>query len=298
MDLRQRILEFAAPASMEVTSHDREARRALVGQLAPGTAIYIAHTPNSTVGDVAEAACEVESDGFRAVPHLVARRIPDERTLVEALARLRAGGIDRALLVAGDLRPPAGKFESTLDLLATGALAAHGITTLGVAGHPEGHQRVEDTVLWQSLQEKQRYAERTGATLYIVTQFSFDADAVTGWVRRLDGEGIRLPVHVGIMGPATLTTLIRYAKVCGVGASLQSLLTNANTLKLMRNLKSSAEEMLLAMAAAREGVLASRIVQPHFFAFGGVAQTARWLQGIRDGAFDVDADGDTFTIRG
>ncbi len=297
MDLRQRIMDFALPASMEVTSHDREARRGLVGQLAAGTPIYIAHTPNSTVADVAEAACEVESDGFRACPHLVARRIPDERSLNDALARLRAGGIDRALLVAGDLRPPAGPFESALDLLATGALEAHGITTLGVAGHPEGHQRVEDPVLWQSLQEKQRYADHTGATLYIVTQFSFDADAVTAWVRRLDEEGIRLPVHVGIMGPATLATLIRYAKVCGVGASLQALLTNANTLKLMRNLKSSAEEMLLAMARAREGALATRLVKPHFFAFGGVVQTARWLQAIRDGAFELDADGDTFTVR-
>jgi len=282
---------------MEVTSHDREARRALVGALTPGTTIYIAHTPNSTVADVAEAACEVEGDGFRACPHLVARRIPDERALVDALRRLQAGGIRRALLVAGDLRPPAGTFESTLDLIATGALEAHGITTLGVAGHPEGHQRVEDAVLWQALEDKQRYAERTGAALYIVTQFSFDADAVTAWLRRLDGAGIRLPVHVGIMGPATLTTLIRYAKVCGVGASLQALVTNANTLKLMRNLKSSAEEMLLAMVEAREGALAARIAQPHFFAFGGVAQTARWLQAIRDGAFELDAADGTFTVR-
>lgn len=297
MDLRQRIIEFAGPASMEVTSHDREARRALIGQLAAGTSIYIAHTPNSTVADVADAACEVEKDGFNACPHLVARRIPDEKSLTDALARLQAGGIRRALLVAGDQRPPAGVFESTLDLLATGALEAHGITTLGVAGHPEGHQRVEDAVLWRSLQEKQRYAERSGASLYIVTQFSFDADAVTGWVRHLDNEGIRLPVHVGIMGPATLATLIRYAKVCGVGASLQALLTNANTLKLMRNLKSSAEEMLLAVAGAREGKLAARLVQPHFFAFGGVLQTARWLQAIRDGAFELDADGDTLTVR-
>jgi methylenetetrahydrofolate reductase (NADPH) len=106
-----------------------------------------------------------------------------------------------------------------------------------------------------------------------------------------------MPVHVGIMGPATLATLIRYAKVCGVGASLQALLTNANTLKLMRNLKSSAEEMLLAMAAAREGALALRVAKPHFFAFGGVLQTARWLQAIRDGAFELDADGDSLTVR-
>ena len=297
MNLRERIIGFAGQASMEVTSHDREARKALVGQLAPGTAIYIAHTPNSTVGEVAEAACEVEADGFCAFPHLVARRIPDERAFTDALARLQAGGVDRALLVAGDLRPPAGPFDSTLQLLATGALESHGIRTLGVAGHPEGHQRVEDAVLWQSLAEKQRYADRTGAALHIVTQFSFDADAVTGWARRLDAEGIRLPVHVGIMGPATLATLLRYARVCGVGASLQAMLTHANTLKLMRNLKSSAEEMLLAMTASREGALAERIVKPHFFAFGGIAQTARWLQAVRDGAFDLDADGETLSVR-
>jgi methylenetetrahydrofolate reductase (NADPH) len=274
---------------MEVTSHDRETRRELIGRLAEGTTVYIAHTPNSTIGDVADVACEVESEGFRACPHIVARRIPDEHALTGALARMQQSGITHALLVAGDQTPPVGPFASSLGVLATGVLAAHGFTSLGVAGYPEGHLRIDDAVLWDSLEEKQRYAGRTGANLHVVTQFGFDASAIVDWVRQLDGRSIRLPVHVGIMGPATVGTLIRYARLCGIGESLRALTTRLAEPGLLRRLTTSADEMLVRIVRARVNGLEGRIVQPHFFSFGGVARTARWLQALRNGAFDVDS---------
>jgi methylenetetrahydrofolate reductase (NADPH) len=288
VDLKDRIVGFVGSASMEVTSHDHETRQELIGHLAEGTTVYVAHTPNSTVADVADVACEVEGEGFRACPHIVARRIPDERALVRALARMQRNGITRALLVAGDQTPPIGAFHSSLDLLATGALAAHGFESLGVAGYPEGHQRIVDSALWEALKEKQRYADRTGAKLHVVTQFGFDAAAIIAWVSQLEGQGVRLPVHVGIMGPATIGTLIRYARLCGIGASLRALTARITEPNLLRGLTTSAEEMLVRIVLARQGELVARIVQPHFFSFGGVARTARWLQALRHGAFDVD----------
>lgn len=297
MDLRRRIVEFAGAASLEVTSHDRESRQQLIGLLAAGSTVYVAHTPNSTIGDVAEAACEVEGDGFRACPHVVARRVPDQRALTDALARMQRRGVTRALLVAGDQQPPAGAFASSLDVLATGALEAHGFTSLGFAGHPEGNPRIDEAALWSSLADKQRHGERTGAKLHIVSQFSFDAEAIVAWLRRLDNEGITLPVHVGIMGPATIGTLIRYARLCGIGESLRALTSRMGEPSLLRGLAASAEEMLVHIVRAREEGLAARIVQPHFFAFGGVVKTARWLQAIRDGDFELDAAGNTLTVR-
>ncbi len=273
---------------MEVTSHDRETRRELIGRLAEGTTVYVAHTPNSTVADVADVACEVEDEGFRARPHIVARRIPDQRALTGALAQMQRHGITRALLVAGDQTPPIGPFQSSLDLLANGALAAHGFTSLGVAGYPEGHQHIGEAVLWESLREKQRYAERTGANLHVVTQFGFDATAIGSWVRQLDARGVKLPVHVGIMGPATIGTLIRYARLCGIGESLRALTASRAQAGLLRGLTTSAEEMLLDVVRQHQDGLEARIVQPHFFSFGGVMRTARWLQALRHGAFDVD----------
>lgn len=289
--LRDRIVEFARRASVELTPQDRHARRALAGLVPPGTSVYVTHTPNATVADVADAACAVEGWGYRAFPHVVARRIPDERTLAGALARMRDAGIDRAMLIAGDLTTPAGRFSGTLDVLATGALVNAGFLTLGVAGHPEGHKRIGATTLWHALAEKQEYAEVTGTRMHIVSQFGFDPGAVCAWERKLTEHGVTLPVHVGIAGPAPLKVLIRYAMLCGIGNSLNALMTNLSALASVRHLATSAGEVLVHVARAREGALARRFVQPHFFSFGGVAETARWLHAVQGGDFELTPDG-------
>lgn len=289
-DLKERIVAFVRLASLEMTPHERGIGPALAGRLPPGTAVYVTHTPNASVGDVAAAACEIESRGFRACPHIVARRIPNERSLSAALATMKESGIARALLVAGDLSSPVGNFASTLDVLATGALERAGFTTLGVAGHPEGHKRIGSMSLWASLREKQAYAEATGVRMHIVSQFGFDPLAIGTWVRQLDQHGITLPVHVGIAGPASLRTLIRFAMLCGIGASLNSLMASLSALTHVRQLVTTVDEMICQLARAWEGGFARRVVQPHFFSFGGVAATADWLQAVAGGDFRLDSN--------
>ena len=295
-DLKIRIIEFAGPASVEITTHERDAGQALVELLPPGTSVYITQTPNTTVADVADMACEVERWGFRAWPHIVARRIENERALEEALERMQHAGISRALLVAGDLSTAAGKFSSTMDILASGAFGRHGFMALGVAGHPEGHKRVGSMVLWSSLREKQEYAEMMGVQMHIVSQFGFDPGAVCSWDRQLTQHGITLPVHAGIAGPASLKTLIRFAMLCGIGASLNALMTNLSALSSVRHLATSADEVLLRIVRARDDAQAQRIMQPHFFTFGGATRTASWLRAIRTGAFEVDTDANALVV--
>lgn len=289
--LRDRIVEFAGRASIEVTPQERHVRDALAGLVPRGTAVYVTHAPSATVADVADVACAVERWGYRAFPHIVARRLPDQRSLQDALAKMRDAGIDRALLVAGDLTTPAGKFAGTQDVLATGALVNAGFLTLAVAGHPEGHKRIGATTLWNALLEKQEYAEVTGTRMHIVSQFGFDPGAVCAWERQLAEHGVTLPVHVGIAGPAPLKVLIRYAMLCGIGNSLNALMANLSALASVRHLATSTGEVLVHLVRAREGALARRFVQPHFFSFGGVAATARWLHAVRHGDFEVTADG-------
>ena len=290
-NLKERIVAFVRLASLEMTPHDRGIGPALAGRLPAGTSIYVTHTPNASVGDVAAAACEIESQGFRACPHIVARRIPNERSLNTALATMKDCGIARAMLVAGDLSSPAGDFASSLDVLATGALARAGFTTLGVAGHPEGHKRIGSMSLWASLRDKQEYAESTGSHMHIVSQFGFDPAAIGTWVRQLDEHGITLPVHVGIAGPASLRTLIRFAMLCGIGASLNSLMASLSALTHVRQLVTTVDEMICQLAGAWEGNFARRVVKPHFFSFGGVAETADWLQAVAAGNFHLAPNG-------
>jgi methylenetetrahydrofolate reductase (NADPH) len=295
-ELKNRIVDFVRLASLEMTPHDRGIGQTLSGRLPAGTSIYVTHTPNASVGDVAAAACEIESHGFRACPHIVARRIPNERSLNSALATMRESGIVRALLVAGDLSSPAGDFASSLDILATGALARAGFTTLGVAGHPEGHKRIGSMSLWAALREKQEYAAATGSHMHIVSQFGFDPVAIGTWVRQLDEHGITLPVHVGIAGPASLRTLIRFAMLCGIGASLNSLMASLSALTNVRQLVTTVDEMICQLARAWEGGFANRVIKPHFFSFGGVAATADWLNAVAGGNFHLDSSASRIII--
>ena len=55
-DLKGRIAEFAGRASLEITANDRELAASLTGRLPAGSTLYVAHTPNARLADVAETA--------------------------------------------------------------------------------------------------------------------------------------------------------------------------------------------------------------------------------------------------
>jgi hypothetical protein len=71
---------------------------------------------------------------------------------------------------------------------------------------------------------------------------------------------------------------------------------------LMRNVRSAAHSSDLATTPDRhllgllETPVAAQIVAPHFFAFGGALETARWMQKIAAGAFEIDARGGQFKL--
>jgi methylenetetrahydrofolate reductase (NADPH) len=99
-----------------------------------------------------------------------------------------------------------------------------------------------------------------------------------------------LPVHVGVAGPASLKSLAKFAAMCGIGASLGALLTNPGALGALKSLVKTVDEVFPAIVRLREGPLARRLVQPHFFAFGGVMKTVEWLEAVWAGRFDLDGD--------
>ncbi len=49
---------------------------------------------------------------------------------------------------------------------------------------------------------KADFAARTDARMRIVTQFGFDGPAFVAWAQGLAAEGVDLPVHLGVAGPA------------------------------------------------------------------------------------------------
>jgi hypothetical protein len=55
--------------------------------------------------------------------------------------------------------------------------------------------------------------------------------------------------------------------------------------------------MVLGVLRAKQQNPVSRIFAPHFFAFGGAVETARWLRAVIEGAFELDTAQRGFTIK-
>jgi len=293
-NVKQRIVRFMGHASTEITPADDKRLPELARWLPAGSAIYVAHTRAASLGDVVRTALAVRRAGFVATPHIVARKIANALTLRKALTELRAGGIDQVLLIAGDSSEPMGEFSSSLDILESGALAQADMWRIGVAGHPEGHKGIGSILLWEALQAKQAYADRTGAKMHIVTQFGFNASAVLDWEYQLPRHQIRMPVHVGIAGPAPLPKLIQYAMQCGIGASLRTVMRNLSAVGNVAELAITPDQHLVRLLATAP---TSQIVAPHFFALGGCIETVRWMSQVTAGAFDLDPRSGKLALR-
>jgi methylenetetrahydrofolate reductase (NADPH) len=250
--------------------------------LPAGTRIYIAHIDGTPIEEMVETARRLSGDGFTVMPHFPARIIADAATLEDWIARYQGeAGIREALVLAGGVPQPKGDFHSSMQLLETGLFDKASFTRLHVAGHPEGNKDIDpdgsDAMVMEALRWKQAFSERTDAEMAMATQFCFEAEPVIAWADRLAAEGIRLPIHIGIAGPAKLQTMIKFAVACGVGPSLRVLQRRAKDVtKLV--LPFEPDEILTALAMHKAAHPGFGIAQVHFFPLGGIQTTADWVQ--------------------
>jgi methylenetetrahydrofolate reductase (NADPH) len=288
--LKSRIVELMRDASTEITVGDDALVPALATQLPAGSCVHVAHTPKASLDQVVHLSLAVQRAGLGACPHIVARRIVSLSALRSALRELKRGGVEQILLVAGDLEKPLGPFANTLQILDSGVTVDAGIVTIGVAGHPEGHRAIGGEALWQALTHKQAFGERTGTAIHIVSQFSFNPQAIFAWERELNDHAIRLPVRVGIAGPTPVLKLLQFAVRCGVGTSLRSAAHTLSALGSVSHLGTTPDQHLIALARAQHAGRSPQLVAPHFFAFGGTLKTAEWQHRLLHGDFQIDAD--------
>jgi methylenetetrahydrofolate reductase (NADPH) len=269
---------FLTGYSIEVmprTAEKVEDFRALLPQ---GTRVYVAHIEGTPIEDMVATARRLSDEGFTAMPHFPARIIRDRAMLGDWVARYRDAGVRQALLLAGGVAQPAGDFHSSMQLLESGAF--DGFERLHVAGHPEGNRDIDpdgsDRMVMEAARWKHAFSERTDAAMAMVTQFSFEADPVIDWAERLRAEGVGLPVHIGVAGPAKLQTLIKFAIACGVGPSLRVLQKRAlDVTRLL--LPYEPGELLEGLAAHKAAHPDFAIEQVHFFPLGGIRACAEWV---------------------
>jgi methylenetetrahydrofolate reductase (NADPH) len=269
--------EFAAlvsAASVEISSHGQQLP-SLQDNFDRGTDVTITFLPGDNYRRNVETACALRRAGYNPVPHIAAREMPSREALDDFLKRARGeADVTRILVIAGDVAGARGPYKSSLDVCRSGLIEAHGITSVSVAGHPEGHPFLTPQNAFKSLVSWRDWGRQAGIRLDVITQFCFESAPILGWIGELEAHGATLPVIVGLAGPATPATLLKFALRCGVGNSMRSLrgqigrygrlLTDSGPDDVIRGLQSGPEKSKASIAGV------------HLFPFGGLRKAGVW----------------------
>ena len=220
------------------------------------------------------------------MPHIPARVIKNQAMLSDWLSMYQnEAGVDEALLLAGGSNEPKGDYDSSIQLIESGLFDKAGFKRLHIAGHPDGNKDIDPgggiKNVSEALSWKQEFFKRTDAKMAIATQFCFDANVVKKWADDIKEDGIDIPIHIGVAGPAKLQTLLKFSVECGIGSSMKILTKRAKDItKLLLPYKPTQVLKELAEHKAKDPKF--NIEQVHFFPFGGIKQTSDWVREVQN----------------
>ena len=280
VEVNPQVETFLKDFSIEVMPRTAEKVEDFRDFLPGATRVYVAHIEGTPIEDMVATAKRLAAEGYDVMPHFPARIIKDEATLRNWIAMYQGeADVEQALILAGGVTTPHGDYHSSMQLLESGAFGDAGFKRLHVAGHPEGNKDIDPdgamTNVDAALRWKQAFSDTSDAKMAIATQFCFEAKPVIDWANDLAANGITLPIHIGVAGPAKLQTLIKFSIACGVGASLRVLQRRAKDLtKLL--LPFSPNEFLAELAAHKAQNPQLNISHVHFFPLGGIKTNAKW----------------------
>lgn len=239
--------------------------------LPDGAQVSVTASPAKGMSATIELACELQQQGFRAIPHLAARLTTHRAELEGYLKTMDTAGITRAFVVSGDVDAP-GAFSDGLALLIAMEQLGHGLTEIGIPGYPEGHPFISDELLRQALHDKQPYAS------FLTTQMCFTPATIATWVDLQRTDGIDLPVYVGIPGRVEMRRLLAISARIGVGDSMRFLAKNLSLVRrLLRPGRYSPDALIIGLAAiVANDATSVRGIQ--FYTFNQVEHTERWRQ--------------------
>ena len=266
--------------SLEVTGRDIDTIAGCAAAIPPGTRISITALPNEDLDVRAASAETVRRHGFVPVPHISARRLASASALERFLARVtQDAAVDSVLVIGGDLAQPIGPFADAADVIRTGLLAQAGIRHVAVAGYPGGHPGIASAMLARALRDKLDLLAGFGHDCSIITQFGFEVAPIVSWIAELRRQGIGADVRIGVAGPASARSLLRFAARCGVGVSLSAMAKYG--MSLSRLLAPTGPDALLTELRAgleQSGLTAATRIQ--LYPFGGLEKTVAWAQQV------------------
>ncbi len=271
-------LELVRDFSLEMTGKDVPGLEEAKHAIPLGTKINVTFLGNEDLEMRVAAAKAVKDLGFVPVPHISARRLASQGQLEEFLGRLQeVGATEHVFAVGGDPAEPEGPYEDSLSLIRTGLLQEYGVREVSIAGYPEGHPDIKSDALWHHLEAKLAALQEQGLDAVILTQFAFDTDPVTEWIKAVRELGIDSQIRIGTPGPAGIKRLLGFARRFGIGAnamivkkygfSLTNLMGTAGPDTFVTDLSS-----LLAADPT------SGDVRLHLYTFGGLLATSDWAR--------------------
>ncbi|MDA9785616.1 methylenetetrahydrofolate reductase [Gammaproteobacteria bacterium] len=281
-DINTNFKDFTSGYSIEVIPRSAAKIESFSDLLPKNTRVYLAHLETEDIAEMITTAKRLNNEGFNVMPHIPARLIQNEAMLNDWISMYQnEAGVDEALLLAGGSKKPVGDFDSSMQLIESGLFDKAGFKRLHVAGHPEGSKDIDPgggiKNVNKALSWKQEFSKRTDASMAIATQFCFDAGVVKKWADSIKENGIDIPIHIGIAGPAKLQTLLKFSVECGIGASMKVLTKRAKDLTTLL-LPYKPTQILNELAEYKYKNLESNIEQVHFFPIGGIKQTVDWIE--------------------
>src|SRR5215469_5290811 len=265
--------------SIEVNPSDSKAVDAALDRLDRGTEVFLTWIPGADPMHMVSPAAKLRRASLLPVPHVGARHLEGTAQLEQFASRMAGAGVDRILVIGGDRAKPAGPYDSSLAVMQTEVFQRRGIVRMAVAGFPEDSPNIPAVALDEALDAKVNFAQTSGLQLSIVSQFCFKAEPIVAWMQRLRARGIQNPVHVGLAGPARLSTLARYAVHCGIGNSLHVLTQHPSFAKLLtdKGPEPIIRDIALSAGSRENGMLQLGIASLHFYVFGGFNRTLDWI---------------------
>lgn len=240
-----------------------------------GRTITVTASPTKGLGPTLDLAERLTGHGYVAVPHLAARAVRDKAELSEICDRLTRKGVTHVFVPGGDASEP-GAYRDALSLLQDLAELGNPFSHVGITGYPESHPSIHDDLTIQSMWDKRRYAT------HIVSNMTFDPEAVISWIRRMRGRGVTQPVLLGLPGPVDRARLVSMAGKIGVGESTKFLVKQKGTFARLlapggftgENFLRKCADALAAPGLGLEGL--------HVFTFNQLAATEKWRTGLLD----------------
>ena len=238
--------------------------------LPPGVTVSVTASPAKGIEATVGLCEQLQARGFRAVPHLSARMVRDRSHLTDLIAWLEGAGVDRAFVVGGDAKEP-GDYPDGLSLLRDMAEIGHPLTEIGIPCYPQGHAFIADGPLLEALHAKAAFAS------YMTTQLCFDPGAIATWIAVRRGEGLDLPVHVGVPGVAEPHKLLAISARIGVADTHRFLTKNLRFVaRLVRSGGFYRPDALLEGLAPHLADPAAGIVDLHMYTFNAVDTFEAW----------------------